>query len=179
MTDTSQDPPSQETPAAQREDMATHVAWMKHCIAEAQRAGEQGEVPVAAIVVSDGQIIGRGYNLRESTGDPTAHAEIIALKDAARTVGYWRVLNSTLYVTLEPCPMCAGALVNTRITRLVYGALDPKAGAVDSLYQITTDARLNHRLEVVGGICADECAQLLKDFFKARRGAKRKFKPKP
>ncbi|MFN3198561.1 MAG: tRNA adenosine(34) deaminase TadA [Bradymonadia bacterium] len=148
--------------------------WMGICIADAQRAAELGEVPVAAIVVSEGRIIGRGYNLRECTGDPTAHAEIVALRDAARTVGFWRVLDSTLYVTLEPCPMCAGALVNSRVTRLVYGAPDPKAGAVDSLYSITTDPRLNHRLEVLGGVREAECAELLRAFFRARRGKKRK-----
>ena len=143
--------------------------WMGVCIELAQQAAADGEVPVGAIVVLDGQIIGRGYNLRETTGDPTAHAEVVALRAAAQKIGHWRLLDATLYVTLEPCAMCAGALVNSRVARLVYGCRDMKAGAVDSLYSIPTDVRLNHRLDVSGGCRADECAALLTAFFRGRR----------
>ena len=116
---------------------------------------------------------GQGFNLRESLQDPCAHAEIVALREAARSLGYWRLEGATLYVTLEPCPMCAGALVNARVARLVYGCTDPKAGAVESLYSIATDERLNHRLQVTGGVRAEEAAGLLQGFFRARRGARR------
>ena len=144
--------------------------WMRVCIDLARQAARQDEVPVGAIVVLDGEIIGRGHNTREQTGDPTAHAEIVALRDAAQSIGHWRLIDTTLYVTLEPCFMCAGALVNARVRRLVYGCTDPKAGAVLSLSQVPTDPRLNHRLEVTGGVESDECAGLLTDFFRARRG---------
>ncbi len=144
-------------------------AWMGACLVLARRAAARGEVPVGAIVVRDGAAIGRGCNLREALHDPTAHAEVIALRDAARHVGHWRILDATLYVTLEPCVMCAGALVNARVGRLVYGCADPKAGAVTSLYAVTTDARLNHRLQVTAGVRAAECAALLRGFFRARR----------
>ena len=143
--------------------------WMGVCIDLAQEAALKGEVPVGAIVVLDQQIIGRGYNLRETTGDPTAHAEIVALREAANELGHWRLIDATLYVTLEPCVMCAGALVNSRVARLVYGCRDQKAGAVESLYEIPTDVRLNHRLDVLGGCRAEECAALLTSFFRARR----------
>ena len=147
-------------------------AWMGTCLHLARRAGAAGDVPVGAIVVHDGQIIGRGYNLREQTHDPTAHAEVVALREAGAHLGYWRILDATLYVTLEPCVMCAGALVNARVTRVVYGCTDPKAGGIDSLYQIATDPRLNHRLEVVGGVRHAECAHLLSEFFRRRRREK-------
>jgi len=148
----------------------TDLEFMGLCLDLADEAARQGEVPVGAVVVVGGEVVGRGYNLRETTGDPTAHAEIVALREAARTVGYWRVLDSTLYVTLEPCAMCAGAMVNARVTRLVYGCADPKAGAVDSLFSIPTDVRLNHRLEVTGGVLAEACADRLREFFRQRRG---------
>jgi tRNA(adenine34) deaminase len=135
----------------------------------APEAERRGEVPVGAVVVRDGRIIGRGYNLRETTGDPTAHAEILALREAALDVGWWRLLDCTLYVTLEPCPMCAGALVNARLARLVYGCADPKAGAVDTLFKVPTDPRLNHRLQVTSNVRAEDCAQQLRAFFQARR----------
>jgi tRNA(adenine34) deaminase len=150
--------------------MPTHQFFMGLCLEEAALAASRGEVPVGALVVSAGVILGRGYNLRETTGDPTAHAEVIALREAARTVGHWRLLETTLYVTLEPCAMCAGALVNARVRTLVYGCADPKAGAVSSLFRVPTDARLNHRLDVVAGIRADECAETLRSFFRRRRG---------
>jgi tRNA(adenine34) deaminase len=156
-------PPMQPCP-----DWDDH-AWMGVCLVQARRAAARGEVPVGALVVHRGRVIGRGYNLREADDDPTAHAEIVALRQAARHLGHWRVLDSTLYVTLEPCVMCAGALVNARVTRLVYGCADPKAGAVESLYAVPTDSRLNHRLQVTAGVRAAECAAVLRDFFRARR----------
>jgi tRNA(adenine34) deaminase len=148
-------------------------AFMREALAEASQAGRDGDVPVGAVVVRDGRIIGRGHNRRQATADPTAHAEIEALRRASQSVGNWRV-EGTLYVTQEPCPMCAGALVNARVARLVYGCLNPKAGAVATLYAIPTDARLNHRMEVTGGILAEECAALLREFFEALRVALRR-----
>ncbi len=146
---------------------------MREALAEASQAGRDGDVPVGAVVVRDGHIIGRGHNRRQATADPTAHAEIEALRRASQSVGNWRV-EGTLYVTQEPCPMCAGALVNARVARLVYGCFNPKAGAVATLYTIPTDARLNHRMEVAGGVLADECAALLREFFEALRVADRR-----
>jgi tRNA(adenine34) deaminase len=143
---------------------------MRLAIEEARLAGAVGDVPVGAIVVDDGGVIlGRGRNRREALQDPSAHAEVEALRDAARTIGHWRV-EATLIVTQEPCPMCAGALVNARVRRLVYGCWNPKAGAVVTLYQIVTDPRLNHRMEVTGGVLAEDCAELLRGFFQALRG---------
>ena len=142
---------------------------MREALAEGAQAGRDGDVPVGAVVVRDGAIIGRGRNRRQATNDPTAHAEIEALRQAAAAVGNWRV-EGTLYVTQEPCPMCAGALVNARVTRLVYGCGNPKAGAVATLFAIPTDARLNHRLDVTSGMLAEECAALLTGFFSAIRG---------
>ena len=148
--------------------------WMRYCLELAHRAAKQGEVPVGAVVVQDNQVIGQGFNQRETSGDPTAHAEVIAIKQAAEHLGNWRVLDTTLYVTLEPCAMCAGALVNARVTRLVYGCTDPKAGAVDSLYELPTDTRLNHRLIVESGVCRRACAEVLTRFFRAKRRCKPK-----
>ena len=142
---------------------------MLQALDEARRAEVHGDVPVGAVVVRDGQVIAARHNERELTGDPTAHAEVLALRDAATAVGHWRLDDCDLYVTLEPCPMCAGAIVNSRIRRVVFGATDPKAGAVRSLYQVADDPRLNHRAEVEGGVLADESAALLKAFFAARR----------
>jgi len=144
--------------------------YMGLALEEARAAGAAGDVPVGSVVVVGGVVVGRGRNRREANADPTAHAEIEALREAARAIGHWRV-EGTLFVTHEPCSMCAGALVNARVARLVYGCSNPKAGAVVSLYQIPTDARLNHRLDVVGGVRADECAAVLREFFAAlRRG---------
>jgi len=137
---------------------------MREAIAEGQAAGAAGDVPVGSVVVIGGQIIGRGHNRRQVSGDPTSHAEVEALRDASRVTGNWRV-EGTLYVTQEPCPMCAGALVNARVVRLVYGCANPKAGAVDTLFQIVTDPRLNHRMEVCRGVLSEDCAQLLRQFF--------------
>jgi tRNA(adenine34) deaminase len=146
--------------------------YMREAIAEGVAAGAAGDVPVGCVIVIDEQIVGRGRNRRQVSADPTAHAEIEALRDAARTTNNWRV-EGTLYVTQEPCPMCAGALVNARVTRLVYGCANPKAGAVDTLYQIVTDRRLNHRMEVTRGVLADESADLLREFFAELRRDKK------
>lgn len=144
---------------------------MALAIEEAHLAGASGEVPIGCVIWHEptGRIIGRGHNTRENCPDPTAHAEIVALRQAAAALGHWRILDCTLAVTLEPCPMCAGAIVNARIPRLVYGCDDPKAGAVRTLYTICEDGRLNHRVDVTAGVRADECAELLREFFKGRR----------
>ena len=149
---------------------AKHEAFMREALEEAEQAAAVGEVPVGAVVVRAGQIIARAHNRREMDSDPTAHAEILALRDAAEQLGQWRLEGCTLYVTLEPCFMCAGAIVNSRVETLVFGALDPKAGAVGSLANVPSDARLNHRPAIVGEILAGPCGQVLKDFFAARRG---------
>ena len=142
---------------------------MEEALKEARRAVAEGEVPVGAVVVKDGRLLGRARNQRETLHDPTAHAEMIAITQAAEAVGSWRLDGATIYVTLEPCPMCAGALVNARMGRLVYGASDPKAGACGSLMDLVNDRRLNHRLPVTRGVRTAECAALLRDFFRARR----------
>ena len=143
--------------------------YMKMAIEQAQIAEENGDVPIGAIIVYENQIIGRAYNQREQLQDPTAHAEIIALTQAAAFLESWRLLGCTMYVTLEPCTMCAGALVLARIDRLVYGCDDPKTGAVKSLYKIVTDQRLNHIIDVTAGVLAEECSDLLQQFFRRRR----------
>jgi tRNA(adenine34) deaminase len=143
--------------------------WMSLALAEARLAGAEGEVPVGAIVVASGQLVGRGRNARERLGDPTAHAEMVALGKAARALGRWRLSGCALYVTLEPCFMCAGALVNARVDRLVFAARDPKAGAVGSLADVCRDGRLNHQLAVTVGVMEAECGDLLRDFFRQRR----------
>lgn len=148
---------------------AEDEAWMREAIAEAKRAQARGEVPVGAVVVQEGAIIARGRNEREISQDPTTHAEMIAIREAARILGSWRLTDTTLYVTLEPCPMCAGALVNARVPRVVWGCNDPKAGATETLYAIGSDPRLNHRFECVPGVLADECSGLLTGFFAAIR----------
>ena len=147
-------------------------SWMREALREARQAGETGDVPVGCVVVNRaGQLVGRGRNLREATQDPTAHAEFVALRAAAQATGHWRLDGCTAYVTLEPCAMCAGALVNARVARVVYGAPDPKAGALDARFAIGRDPRLNHRFEVSGGVLADESVQLLRSFFGALRAA--------
>ncbi len=145
------------------------ILFMKEALLEAGLAFDKGEVPIGCVIVSQGKIIGRGHNLRESANDPTAHAEIIALREAARTLGHWRVTPALCYVTVEPCPMCAGALVNSRVDKLVYGCKDPKAGACGTLYEIPTDGRLNHRMEVISGVMEIEGRELLQKFFKELR----------
>ena len=142
---------------------------MGEALALAQRAAEAGEVPVGAVALHEGRVVGRGFNRRESDRDPTAHAELLAIQEAARSLGRWRLTGVSVVATLEPCAMCAGAMVLARIDRLVFGTADPKAGAVGSLMDLSADARLNHRFEVVRGVRAEECSALLRDFFRARR----------
>ena len=151
-------------------DDATAERWMQIALAEAGAAAGHGDVPVGAVLVApDGTELARGRNRREQRADPTAHAELEALRAAAATLGTWRLDGCTLVVTLEPCPMCAGALVQARVARLIYGADDPKAGAVTSLFDLVRDPRLPHRLEVHRGVLADDCATLLRSFFTPRR----------
>jgi tRNA(adenine34) deaminase len=146
--------------------------FMQEALGEARRALALGEVPIGAVVTREGAVIGRGYNRREVDGDPLAHAEVLAIREAAREVSGWRLIGCSLYVTLEPCAMCAGALVASRIERLVFGALDPKAGYCGSLGNVVQDPRLNHRLEVTGGVMVEECRELLRGFFRGLRGGK-------
>ena len=148
----------------------TDEAMMRRALRQAAAAADRGEVPVGAVVYRDDQVLAEAHNLRESANDPTAHAEILALKQAARAIGSWRLERCSLAVTLEPCPMCAGAMINARVKRLVYGAADPKMGCVRTLYELVTDQRFNHRIEVVEGVLADECGRVLSDFFDALRG---------
>jgi tRNA(adenine34) deaminase len=151
-------------------DAPADIWAMQAALVQAQAAEAHGDVPVGAVVVRDGQIIAQAHNERELTGDPTAHAEVLAIRGAAAVVGNWRLDDCTLYVTLEPCAMCAGAIVNARLARVVFGATDPKAGAVRSLYEVADDPRLNHRAIVEGGVLAEQAGALLKTFFAARRG---------
>jgi tRNA(adenine34) deaminase len=146
-----------------------HVKWMKAAFREAEKAFEQDEVPIGAVVVQNGQIIGRGYNQRESLIDPTAHAEIIAITSAANTIKDWRLKDCQLYVTKEPCPMCAGALVNARINMVIFGMYDEKEGCCGSLYQLCRDNRFKHQLTVKGGIMEDACTLIIQEFFKKQR----------
>lgn len=148
---------------------STDDGFMRLALELAARAGAAGEVPVGAVVVSAGEVIGSAANAREASNDPTAHAEVLALRQASRGTGSWRLSSATLYVTLEPCPMCAGALVMARVGRLVYGATDPKAGSCGSLYNICADPRLNHELAVTRGVLAEEAGQLLSEWFSAKR----------
>jgi tRNA(adenine34) deaminase len=150
-------------------DVPSHDVFMRLALREAQAALAEDEVPIGAVIVREGQVIGSAHNQREQLRDPTAHAEMVAITQAAAAVGDWRLEGCTMYVTLEPCPMCAGAIVLARLPRLVYGAADPKAGAVASLYQLLGDRRLNHRAEVVAGVLAIECGELLTRFFAEKR----------
>ncbi len=145
------------------------ASFMRQALELAQQAAALGEVPVGAVAVKDGSIVGTGLNRREIDKDPFSHAELVAMRRAAETLGVWRLTGVTVYVTLEPCAMCAGALVQSRVTRLVFGASDPKAGAVGSLYDLAREPRHNHRLEVTSGVLADECGAVLTQFFKALR----------
>ena len=147
------------------------AAAMGLALDEARFAADHGDVPIGAVVLIDGVVVGRGHNRREERGDPTAHAEMLAIREAAATVGDgWRLEGATVVVTLEPCPMCAGAALAARVGRVVYGAADPKAGAAGSLWDVVRDRRLNHRPEVLGGVLADECSAVLRAFFEDRRG---------
>ena len=143
--------------------------FMRLALREAERALEHDDVPIGAVIVRDGEVIAAACNERELRGDPTAHAEVLALREASARVGTWRLLDTALYVTLEPCAMCAGAIVLARVPRVVYGCTDPKAGAAGSVLDVLAEPRLNHRPEVTGGVLARECATLLTDFFAARR----------
>ncbi|MCC7350828.1 MAG: nucleoside deaminase [Phycisphaerales bacterium] len=150
--------------------------WMRLALAEAQQAASLDEVPIGCIIVHQptGRIVGRGYNRRQIDHDPTAHAEIIALRQAGQALDHWRLLDCILVVTLEPCPMCAGAIVNARVPKLIYGCDDPKAGGVRTLYRIAEDDRLNHRVEVTSGVLAEQCAELLRNFFQRQRSMGKK-----
>ena len=161
-------PAESSAPSSDTED-ARHAYWMDVALELARAAERDGEVPVGAIVVVDEAVVGRGYNTCIRDDDPTAHAEIVALREAAARLGNYRLPGARLYATLEPCAMCAGLIVNARVGRLVYGADDPKAGAVRSLYQLTQDDRLNHRVEPIAGVLAEECGELLRTFFRAKR----------
>ncbi|HEX6961871.1 MAG TPA: tRNA adenosine(34) deaminase TadA [Lacipirellula sp.] len=147
--------------------------YMRLALEQAEAAAAAEEAPIGAVIVRDGQVLASARNEREALRDPTAHAEMIAITQAAAAIGNWRLESCTLYVTLEPCPMCAGAIVQARIPRVVYGAVDPKAGAVRSLYRLLEDPRLNHRCEVVEGVLAEACGQVLSEFFKRKRMEKK------
>ena len=148
--------------------------YMAEALLLAGQALEMDEVPVGAVIVCDGRIVGRAHNQRELLNDPTAHAEMIAITQAAEHVGNWRLDGCTMYVTLEPCPMCAGAMVNARLGRVIYGATDPKAGACQTLFTIPTDDRLNHRVQVIGGVLTERCSELMQDFFQRKRELKKR-----
>lgn len=154
---------------AEKEQKNADLRLMALALAEAEQAALADEVPIGAVIVRQGQVLASAHNQREQLRDPTAHAEMIAITQAATALNSWRLEDCTLYVTLEPCPMCAGAIVQSRIKRVVYGADDPKAGAVRSLYQLLQDARLNHRAEVTAGVLAEECGQVLSRFFQQKR----------
>jgi tRNA(adenine34) deaminase len=151
----------------------THEYWMQRAIAEAAKAQGKDEVPIGCVIVRDGTIIARGHNLRESNQDPAAHAELIAIRKAARKLGSWRLLDTTLYVTLEPCLMCMGAIILARIPTVVFGCHDPKGGAAGSLYDLSDDPRLNHRVELIPRVLEKECSQQLSGFFSELRQRKR------
>lgn len=150
--------------------------YMQEALEEAKKAAALGEVPIGAVIVYKNEIIARAHNLRETTQNALTHAESMAIQEACKKIGSWRLEETTLYVTLEPCPMCAGAVLQSRIPRIVYGARDIKAGCVDSLYRLLNDARFNHECEVTEGILGDECGQILTDFFKALRERKKQEK---
>jgi tRNA(adenine34) deaminase len=150
-------------------DLATQVAYMRVALEQAELALSENEVPVGALVVHAGRVVAAAHNQREALRDATAHAEMIAITQASEALGNWRLADCTMYVTLEPCPMCAGAILQARVPRLVYGAADPKAGAVDTLYRLLDDPRLNHQTEVVSGILAEPCGELLTRFFRTQR----------
>ena len=150
--------------------------YMQQALAEAQKAAALGEVPIGAVIVYNDEIIARAHNLRETTQNALTHAESMAIQEACKKIGSWRLEETTLYVTLEPCPMCAGAILQSRVPRVVYGARDIKAGCVDSLYRLLNDPRFNHECDVTEGVLADECGQILTDFFRALRECKKQEK---
>jgi tRNA(adenine34) deaminase len=147
-----------------------HIRWMREAIEEAKKAEALREVPIGAVIVKNNEIIGRGHNLRESTLDPTAHAEIIAIRQASQSLDAWRLLDCKLYVTLEPCPMCSGAIVQARVPQVIYGTPDPKAGCAGTLMNLLQEPRFNHESNVISGVLQEECAQLLTQFFRRLRG---------
>lgn len=147
----------------------TDEEYMQLAIEEARHAAELGEIPIGAVLVIDGEVVAKAHNMRESWNDATAHAEVIVIREACKKLGRWRLSNSTLYVTVEPCPMCSGAIVNSRIDKVVYGCPDAKAGGAESIFNIICNPNLNHTAQVVSGVCELECAQVMKDFFKRRR----------
>ena len=151
-----------------------HAYWMRQALDEARAAFEEDEVPVGAVVVHEERVIAQAHNQRETLNDPTAHAEMIAITQAAEALGSWRLTNCTLYVTLEPCPMCAGAIVQARRPTVIFGAADPKGGGCQSLYAITNDERLNHRSVVIGGVLEHECSTILTEFFQQQRALGKK-----
>jgi tRNA(adenine34) deaminase len=162
------------TPIIETHPLLPHDFWMKKALDQAVLAFDQQEVPVGAVIVYQDRIIAEAYNQRESLKDPTAHAEMIAITQAAEALESWRLLDCTLYVTLEPCPMCAGAIVQARIPRVIYGTSDAKAGACHSLFQITSDIRLNHQAAVLGGVMQDDCRAILQEFFRQQRSLGKK-----
>ncbi len=153
----------------EKNDRLTDETYMRLALEEAEAAAAEGEVPIGAVVVCDGEVVARAHNRREADADPSAHAEFLAMAAAARALGRWRLTGCTVYVTLEPCLMCAGLMVNARVDRCVYGAADPKGGAVGTLFDVSCDPRLNHEFLVTSGVLADEAAGLLREFFRARR----------
>ena len=155
--------------SAMKEKLKDDGYWMGKALAQAERAARLGEVPIGAVLVRDGRVIGRGCNRREGKNDPSAHAEMIAIRQAAGRLNAWRLTGTTLYVTLEPCPMCMGAIILARIERLVFGCLDPKAGAAGSLYDLATDRRFNHQVAVAAGVREEECSAVLSGFFRELR----------
>lgn len=152
------------------DEKIVHNVFMEAAIEEARRAEQLGEVPIGAVIVKEGKIIGRGHNLRETSNDATAHAVMIAIREASKTLGAWRLMGCTLYVTLEPCPMCAGAIVQSRIPLVVYGASDPKAGCAGTLMNLLQEERFNHRAQIISGVMKDVCSHMLTDFFRRLRG---------
>ena len=161
-------PPLKSAPAH------NHEYWMRRAIIEAVKAQAKDEVPIGCVIVHGGQIIARGHNLRETTQDPAGHAELIAIRKAARKLASWRLLDTTLYVTLEPCTMCMGAIILARIPKVVFGCYDPKGGAAGSLFDLSSDPRLNHQVELLSGVLESDCSNLLSDFFTALRERKRR-----
>jgi tRNA(adenine34) deaminase len=155
------------------DQLAQNQIFMQAALAEAEIARALGEVPIGAVLVLDNEIVGRGHNLRETSNDPTTHAEMVAIRQAAAQIGHWRLLDTTLYVTLEPCVMCMGAIILARIPHLVYACRDPKAGAVGSIYDFSRDDRFNHKVEITEGVLAAECSQLLSGFFRELRAGKK------
>ena len=149
--------------------MVDDVTYMKMALSEAHKAAELGEIPIGAVLVLDGEVIAKAHNMRETWQDATAHAETIVIREACKKLNRWRLTGATLYVTIEPCPMCAGAIVMSRISRLVYGSPDSKAGAAESLFNVVSNPALNHMVDVTTGVCSEECTQVMKEFFKKRR----------